>query len=418
MKRRVVITGLGAVTALGEGAAALWEGISKGRTGIGAVRLDPHDENFILPGAAVKGFEPEKYVTQRKALKVMARDIQLAVAAASLALDDGSAKSIEILRERFGLIVGSGVLNHEIDELAASVMASLGAGQRLDLKKFGSEGLSALFPLWLLKYLPNMPACHISIFFNLQGPNNTLTTGPSAGLQAVSEAFHIIRRGSADCMLAGGAESKLNPLGLSQYRIQGVLADGDPLSASRPFDARSRGIVVGEAGAFLLLESLEHAVQRGAKIYAEITGVGLSSASGREAAMRMALAQARLEASDIDYLQASGLGLVREDKEEARAIESVLGESRDLLVGVSKPATGFTGFSSGAIDLIIACLAMDHQEVPPAMASAGAHSRYGFKIAGEFPVRKKIRHTLTNAFGLGGQCVTVALGVPPSAGVS
>ncbi len=188
-RRRVVITGLGAVTALGEGAGALWNAAIEGRSGISVVKT--FDDKWQPLGACVENFEPEKFVTQRKSIKVMARDIQLAVAAASLAVDDAGARSLDIPRDRFGVIVGSGVLNHELDELAMSLQASLDEKGAPNLKKFGENGMSSLFPLWLLKYLPNMPACHISILFDLQGMNNTLTTGDSAGLQAVGEARRI-----------------------------------------------------------------------------------------------------------------------------------------------------------------------------------------------------------------------------------
>ena len=368
MSQRVVITGLGAITALGEGAQALWEAAIHQRSGISQAKLD---ENFELPAGWIKDFEPEKFVMQRKALKVMARDIQLAVAAASLALDDAGAKILKETHERYGVIVGSGVLNHELDELAHSIQNSMGPDEKLDLKKFGSDGLPALFPLWLLKYLPNMPACHISILFDLQGPNNTITTGASAGLQAVGEAYRIIQRGAADLMLAGGAESKVNPLGMSQYQILGVLNETnghDPKTMYRPFDVSGDGFVIGEGSGFLVLEELEHAKNRKAKVYAEIISFGSSGSSGRKIAMQSALREAALPAKDLHYLQACGLGLAKEDELEAQAINDVFnGLSPQLLVSASKPIMGFTGFSSGTLDLIISTLSLKNQMVPPIM---------------------------------------------------
>src|SRR3989338_8608854 len=167
MKRRVVITGLGAVTALPEGAETRWKAVLEKRSGIGPLS---YGENWKSIGAFLQNFEPEKYIEQKKSLKAMARDIQLAVAGAKLTLDDSNLKLSKTNRERFGVVVGSGVLNHELDELAYSIQNAVGADGKIDLKKFGEEGLPALFPLWLLKYLPNMSACHISIFFNLAGP--------------------------------------------------------------------------------------------------------------------------------------------------------------------------------------------------------------------------------------------------------
>jgi len=404
VKRRVAITGLGSVTAVGEGIQALWSAALESRSGVGRVRFG-EEGGLDFPGAAVLNFTPEKFVVQRKALKVMARDIQLAVAAAELAVADAGAKNLPVARERFGIIVGSGVLNHELDELAYSVCQSLGPDGRLDLGKFGTDGLPALFPLWLLKYLPNMPACHISIFLDLEGPSNTLTTGPSSGLQAVCEAARIIRRGTADLMLAGGAESKLNPLGLSQYQLMGVLAgaEGEALSACRPFDDRSRGIVVGEGAGFLVLEELEHARKRGAKIYAEITGFGVSSENNQKTALRAAVRESGLAPGDVDYVQACGLGVTAEDRLEAEAIREC---SPGAIVSASKPLLGFTGFSAGALDLILSTLAVQNGVVPP-VAHAAAGDRFGLRLVSGSPQKKNVRHAVTNAFGLGGQCVSV-----------
>lgn len=399
MKKRVVITGLGALTAAGEGAGRLWEAVRHGQTA--KTSMDFGGES--VTAARIADFVPEKFIHQRKSLKVMARDIQLAVAAAKLALEDSGLDVSGFNHERFGVITGSGVLNHELEELAASVKSSLGANGALDLKKFGEEGMGSLFPLWLLKYLPNMPACHISILFNLQGPNNTITTGPSAGLQAVGEAFRIIQRGSADQMLAGAAESKVNPVGLSQYQILGVLAQD-----YRPFDSRSHGFIPGEGAGFLVLEELDHAKKRGASIYAEITGFGSSSRTGQKNAMQSALAEAQTDPSKLHYVQAAGLGLEEEDRLEAEAIEAVWGNAaKDLWVAASKPVTGFTGFAAGALDLIISTLALEEQMVPAAMNLERPRRESKFQWVKSAPRKMKFDHALTNTFGFGGQCVSM-----------
>jgi 3-oxoacyl-[acyl-carrier-protein] synthase II len=399
------------MTAAGEGAKVLWQASLDKRSGIDHVQFDDHSNGWKPFGGMIPNFNPEKFILQRKALKVMARDIQLAVAAATLAMEDAHAKTAEVSRSRFGVIVGAGVLNHELDELYSSVSESMDEDGALDLKKFGSDGLRALFPLWLLKYLPNMPACHISILFDLQGPNNTITTGASAGLQAAGEAFHIIQRGSADMMLAGGAESKLNPVGLAQYKILGHLAEStDPKNACQPFQDKSSGLVIGEGSGFLVLEELEHAKKRGARIYGEITGFGSSSSRGQEIAMKAALTEAGIAAKELDYLQATGLGVPSEDKIEAEAIETVFQSTNpDLCVSVSKPITGFTGFSAGALDLVISTMAMHEQKVAPAIHAANTHCRYGFKLVTGHAAEKKIKYAMTNAFGLNGQCVSLVM---------
>lgn len=408
MKRRVVITGLGAVTALGEGAETLWKAALEKRSGIDTLS---YEENWKTVGAFLKDFEPEKYIEQRKSLKVMARDIQLAVAGAKLAMDDSNLNLSKTNRERFGVVVGSGVLNHELDELAYSIQNSVGVDGKIDLKKFGQEGLPALFPLWLLKYLPNMSACHISILFNLEGPNNTVTTGASASLQAIGEAYRIIERGSADLILAGGAESKVNPVGVTQYEVLGVLSTPNghaPKEMYRPFDMQASGIVVGEGSGFLLLEELDHAKKRKAKIYAEVAGFGSSWSQGHAIAMRSALQESRIQPSELGYIQAAGVGIPAEDLAETDAIFGVFNSScKNLFVSASKPITGFTGFSAGALDLIISTLSLQNQMIPPTMNFDRAKRALPFQVVKGAPIEKKIKSVMTNCFGFNGQCASI-----------
>ncbi len=410
MKRRVVITGLGAITALGEGSEAFWKAAVEGRSGIGFLDMAFASGQWKIPAALVRDFLPEKFVPQRKALKVMARDIQLAVAGATLAFNDSGLREKPFDHERFGVIVGSGVLNHELDELGYSVQHSLDENGKLDLQRFGDSGLSALFPLWLLKYLPNMSACHISVLLDLQGMNNTITTGASAGFQAVGEAMRIIQRGDADLMLSGGAESKVNAVGLSQYKVLGGMTEFSHSSTNddyRPFDQSARGFVVGEGAGFLVLEELEHAKKRGARIYAELAGFGSSSMNGRQVAMQAALADAGVRASDLQYLQASGIGLKEEDRSEAQAIFDVFnGSGKNLSVSASKSVTGFTGFSSGPLDLILSTEALCRQTIPPVLNFIKAEKDWGFQIVKGQPMQKKLRYAMTNASGFSGQAVS------------
>lgn len=411
MKRRVVVTGLGVLSACGEGAGALWEAAAAGRSHIRF--LDWPDERGAGPwkpfGGAVDPFEPEKYITQRKSLKVMARDIQLAVAAAALALADAGAGAVPADRSRAGVIVGAGVLNHELDELAYSVKDCVNGSHALDLQKFGEDGIPNLFPLWLLKYLPNMPACHVSILSDLQGPNNTITTGTSSGLQAVGEAARILERGAADFMLCGAAESKLNPVGVSQHRIlKHLLEDpgADPAAAYKVFSDASKGLVVGEGAAFVTIETLDRALARGARIYAEIAGFGSSSASGSVPAIRSALAEARTAPESVDYVQTSGIGIVEEDRAETIALRGVFG-SRALDAASSKPIVGFTGFAAGAIDLALAAMAVSRDTVP-ATPNADAPPQPPLSISSRART-KKISRALVETFGLGGQSACAVL---------
>jgi len=399
---------MGALTAVGEGADALWNAAVEGRSGISVLDVAAASGQWKVPAAFVHDFSPEKFITQRKSLKVMSRDIQLAVAGATLAFNDSNIKDSGFNHERFGTIIGSGVLNYELDELAYSVQNSLDESGQMNMHRFGADGLSSLFPLWLLKYLPNMPACHISILFDLQGINNTITTGASAGLQAVGEAMRIIQRNDADVMIAGGADSKVNPVGLSHFKVLGALSDPSSNQADhRPFDRDSRGFVVGEGAGFLILEELEHAKKRGAKIYAELVGFGSSTPEGRTVAMHAALKDAGLAVSDLQYLQASALGVKEEDTREAQAIYDVFnGSGKNLSVSGSKAVVGFTGFSAGALDLIISVEALRKQIVPPVLNFSEGEKDWGFQIVKGKAQPKKMQYAMTNTFGFNGQAVS------------
>jgi 3-oxoacyl-[acyl-carrier-protein] synthase II len=411
VKRRVVVTGLGALASSGEGAPSLWEAVVEQRTAIGM--LSHFGENWQVPGAWIQNFEPDKYIAQRKSIKVMARDIQLAMGAAKLAMDDSKVEGYVESRQRFGVVIGSGVLDHELDELLPCLQNALDDKKNINLKKFGSEGISALFPLWLLKYLPNMPACHISVNFNLQGINNTLTTGVSAGLSAVGESFRIIQRNSADAMLAGASESKTNPVGIAQYGILGGLLDFNKANiktAYKFFDTESDGFIVGEGAGFVVLEEYERAQKRNAKIYGEIVGFGSSSMNGQKIAMEKALSDAGISKKEITYIQAAGLGLAQDDLKEISAIQEVFGpEAKNIFVTGSKPVIGFTGFASGILDFIISSVALTKHMIPPAMNLNKPAVKWDFTVPTHAPVSKEIKHVMINAFGFNGQCASVVI---------
>lgn len=413
MNRRVVITGLGAITSVGEGTGALWQALLEGRSGIEP--LTSMGEDWKVPGAVIKNFEPDKYIAQRKSIKVMARDIQLAMAASKIALDDSQANKDSQCRKRFGVVIGSGVLDHELDEILPALQNALDDQGRVDLDKFGLEGIPALFPLWLLKYLPNMPACHISVNFDLQGVNNTLTTGSASGLQAIGEAYRIIQRGSADVMLAGASESKTNPVGISQYGIQGGLldfsrADENIEKSYKFFDENAAGFVVGEGAGFVVLEEYERAIQRNAYIYGEVIGFGSSSADGQKTAMETAIKDSGITKESISYIQATGLGLPKEDREEISAIKEVFGnQAKNIYVSGSKPVTGFTGFASGVLDFIIAATALKKSLIPPVKNMDEPLVDLTLKVPTITAVSKKMETILINAFGFNGPCACVVI---------
>jgi len=233
MSRRVVITGIGTLNACGEGQESFWQSAVNSRSGISEIAQDSIGPLPIKNFGSIRNFEPAKYVSSRKSLKVMCRDIRLAVAASCLAREDAGLANEVIDAERTGTCIGAGLFNNDLEELSETFRSSTADSGDFDTRRFGEEGMSKLFPLWLLKYLPNMPACHISIAHNLQGPSNTITADGSSSAAALEEASHIIERGLADMMFCGAAESRLNPQGLLRLAAQEILSSNG--SDQRPY---------------------------------------------------------------------------------------------------------------------------------------------------------------------------------------
>src|SRR5688572_1273060 len=267
--RRVVITGIGVISPIGVGSKSFWDNLLAGRVGVRRIAsFDPSGFASQI-GGEVPAFKIGDYVPKsyRKATKVMARDIELAVVAADDAFKDAGLKSKaytetpEIKPERFGCNIGAGLINTDLPELTAAMHVARD-GNRLDLHKWGSEGMTQLTPLWLLKYLPNMLACHVTIIHGLKGPSNTITCSDASSHLAIGEAFRTIQRGKADLAICGGAESKVNPMGLIRQALLRRMTEtrnDDPAGAVRPFDADADGTAMGEGGGLLILEEYEHA---------------------------------------------------------------------------------------------------------------------------------------------------------------
>ena len=329
--RRVVISGIGVITPIGVNVAGFWESLQQGRSGIKPIQaFDPAPLATRMAGQ-IPDFDAKKYVIKenRRGLKMMARGIQLAVAAAQLALDDSKIDKAKLDPTRFGIEFGAGLLPTELAELGAASQVSINCEPgEVDLKAWGEKGISVIPPLWMLKYLPNMLACHVSILHNAQGPNNSITEGDVASLLAVGEAFRIIRRDQADFFLVGGADSKMNALSQVRQCLFGHLSlrNETPEKACRPFDRQRDGMVIGEGSGVLAIEELEHARRRGAKIYAEVVGVGAAfgmteKRKGLARAAWAAMKQANIGPDDVDHVNAHGLGTLKED--DAREAEDL-----------------------------------------------------------------------------------------------
>jgi 3-oxoacyl-[acyl-carrier-protein] synthase II len=368
-----VLTGIGVVNPLGQDAATYWDGLSHGRSGVRTIQsFDPAPLSTRFAGE-VSGFEPKKYLAKesRKQLRVMARAIQLAVAGARLALDDAKVEKGQLDPTRFGVVFGAGLLPSELNELAAAATTASQNGRlgKIDLHTWGAEGLPAITPLWMLKYLPNMLACHVSILHDAQGPNNSITAGDVGSLLALGEAYHIIRRDQADFFLVGGADSKVNPLSMVRQCLFGHLSrrNDAPETACRPFDRNRDGLAIGEGAGVLAVEELAHARRRGAAVYGEVAGFGAAfdrgmTGRGLARAIRAALADAGIGPGEVDHVNAHGLGSPRFDAAEAAALAEVFGPG-GVPVWAAKGGLGNLGAGCGTTELAGSLLAARHGTV-------------------------------------------------------
>jgi len=378
--RRVVVTGIGIVSALGCGREAVWKSFISNQTGIDRLSIEGLPSPICWAGE-VKNFEARDYIApkKKKYLKVMSRDIQLAVVASKFAIEESGLNQEGVNRERTGLSIAASLIDNDLDEMGASFKAASENGHLIE-SRFGSDGRNALTPLWMLKYLPNMPACHISLLYDLQGPSNTITTEGAGGLQAIGEGFRIIERGDADCMVVGGVDSKLNAIGLSKYALLDVFpkAEGEtPRELFRPFDDEVSGLLPGEAAAILVIEEREHALKRRAPHYGEILGFGTAplydytpqkavDTEGRLLSMRKALKDAKIKVEELNLLVANGNGIPAQDNAEARAIQELIQDSNAKLpIAAFKPQTGYTASASGALETVLAVLSLKHGKLGP-----------------------------------------------------
>ncbi|MEX2174713.1 MAG: beta-ketoacyl-[acyl-carrier-protein] synthase family protein [Pirellulaceae bacterium] len=381
MSRRVVITGLGLVTPLGNSPEKLWEALAAGHSGVRELTSVPPSAYQIHCGAEARDFtgliddfgplDKGLSRTIKKNLKVMCREIQMGVAVAQLALAHCGLNLAATNLDRVGVVYGADYMLTLPQEFVAGMRNCLTPEGWFDFANWAEKGLPAVEPLWLLKYLPNLPASHIAIFNELRGPNNSLTMREASSNLAIAEAFSTIVRGHADAMLAGATGTKVHPARTIHVVTQEEVAtgDGDPAALSRPFDLNRTGAVVGEGAAAIVLEELETAQARGATIYGEVLGAASSAVSDRHgvgqvrAAIRnvltMALRNCGLTPDDIGHIHAHGLGSRRYDAEEAQAIAEVFA-SRQTPVPVvaAKSYFGNLGAAGGMVELIGSLLAL------------------------------------------------------------
>ncbi|MEM6757071.1 MAG: beta-ketoacyl synthase N-terminal-like domain-containing protein [Planctomycetota bacterium] len=441
MNRRTLITGLGPVNGLGLGRESLWDGLMAGRSALSPLTaFDPAGFDCRVAAQVPDGFKVRDYVpkTYRKATKVMARDIELAVAAAHLAaLDAGlTTKATDPDAtpshhpDRVACHIGAGLIAADVDELTAAYAQARNDDGSFNINTWGEHGMHQLTPLWLLKYLPNMLACHVTITHDCRGPSNTVTCNETSAALSVGESLRVIQRGHADASFAGGAESKLNPMAYLRQQFTGRLnADHNdtPADAVRPMATDAAGTVIGEGGGILILEEAEAFNARNADgsstAYAEIVGFGAGQTvhpatrnttpdpegRGIQVAIRSALRDADLTPDDIDLLVPFALGHADWDTPELHALLATLGQAKlaDTPIASLKPNVGNTGAGTGALDLALAALALHHQTLPPSLNRQSPLPP--LKPGHAEPIETELTHALVLSTGFGGQCTATIL---------
>lgn len=408
MRRRVVITGVGMITPLGGGLEEQWRGLMDGRSGISEITRFDTSEFSVKIAGEVSDFDPLKWLTKREARR-MDRFIQLAVSASKLAMSDAGLDGVLDEPERCGALIGVGLGGLESLEEAAITLAQKGPGR--------------LSPLMIPKLIANLASGHVSMHLGTLGPNLSSVSACATGAHSIGDAARLIAWGDADLMVAGGAEATITPLGIGGFAAMKALStrNEDPVGASRPFDLHRDGFVSSEGAGVVILETLERAQSRGAKIYAEIAGYGQSSDAyhitqpppdghGAKRAMTNALRDAQLDLTSIDYLNAHGTSTPAGDIAETQAIREVFGTYADQLwVSSTKSMTGHMLGAAGAVEVIICALAIARGQVPPTINLTDPDPQCDLDYVPLVGREKKIGATLSNSFGFGGTNVSIAL---------
>ncbi len=421
---RVVVTGIGIVSPNGIGRRAFGEAIVEGRSGVGFIESFDTTGLPIKIAGEVKNFDVMPYLGEhKKSAKLMSRAVGFAVGAAALAVEDAGLETNRLDPARFGVCMGTGITPMDIGDLVGPMTRAIGQDGGFDLGKFTQARAESMFPLWLLKHLPNMAAAHISILHHAMGPNNTIVTACAAGTQAVGEAFRLIGRGDADAMLAGGCDSRLDPQLLVAYNAMKTVSASlrPPAEVSRPFDGERDGFVLGEGAAVLILESLRSARRRRAKIYAEIIGYGSSfdaygitrpepEGKGAALAMTAAMREARIDATDIDYINAHGTSTRLNDLMETVAVKRVFGHRAPTIpMSSQKSMVGHLIGASGALEAAATAMSLDRGVIPPTINQATPDPGCDLDYVPNTAREKPLKLAISNSFGFGGQNASLVL---------
>lgn len=406
-RRRVVVTGLGAITPVGNTPSEYWEGLMAGRSGIGPITLFDASNHDCRIAGEIKGFDPLQYM-DRKDAKRMDRFTQIAVCASKQAVADAQFVINDLNAEQVGVLIGTGIGGLKVLEDQVEVLLH--------------RGPDRCSPFMIPTMIANMAAGLTAIQIGAKGPNSCSVTACAAGSNSIGDAFRLVQRGYAQAIVCGGTEAAITPLGIAGFAAMKAMStrNDEPTRASRPFDSGRDGFVMGEGAGILMLEELEHALSRGAKIYAEIVGYGMTcdahhmtapvpGGEGAARAIRLAMKDAGITPDLVSYINAHGTSTPANDSTETAAIKTALGEevARKVAISSTKSMTGHLLGGSGGIEAVAAVLSIAHDKVPPTInlddPDPACDLDYVPNVAREMPVEV----ALSNSFGFGGHNVTL-----------
>jgi 3-oxoacyl-[acyl-carrier-protein] synthase II len=406
LKKRVVITGLGAITPIGNTAESFWQALVAGTSGIGRItRFDAADYDAKIAGE-VKGFDPTAFIDKKEARR-MDRFTQFAIAATRMALTDSGLNLETTDRSRIGAFVGSGIGG--MDTLHEQY------------KNLFEKGPNRISPFFIPMMIANMAAGQVSIAFGLQGPSSCVVTACATGTNCIGDAMRVIQRGDADVMVAGGTEAAISPAGMAGFCAMKALStrNDEPEKASRPFEKERDGFVMGEGSGIVVLESLDHALARGARIYAELAGYGTNADAyhvtapapgGVQAAkcMELAIKDAGLTTADVDYINAHGTSTPLNDKNETLAIKALFGDqAKTLAVSSIKSMTGHLLGAAGGVECVATALTVVNDIMPPTINYGTPDPELDLDYVPNQARTKTVRVALSNSFGFGGHNATL-----------
>ncbi|WAM33084.1 beta-ketoacyl-ACP synthase II [Caldicellulosiruptor morganii] len=407
MKRRVVITGLGVISSLGFDIDTFWGAIKSGKNGIKVVEKFDISNYPTKVAAEIVDFDPTNYIDKKEARR-MDRFTHFALAAAKLAIEDSNLDLQNVDKTKVGVVIGSGIGGIETLEEQANILRE--------------KGPSRVSPFFVPMMIANIAAGHIAITYGFKGVNETIVTACASSAHAIGEAFKMIQREDADVIITGGAEAAITPLSFAGFcAMKAMSTNPDPQTACRPFDKDRDGFVMGEGSAILILEELEHAKKRGAKIYAEVAGYGASDdayhitapdpeGEGPMLAMQKAIKDAGIEPQEIDYINAHGTSTPLNDKFETLAIKKVFGDhAYRLSISSTKSMTGHWLGAAGAVETLITALAVYDRFVPPTINYATKDEECDLDYTVNQGKEKNIKYAMTNSFGFGGHNAVIVL---------